>query len=59
MKNVRKIIPSMKMKDLRYGKGLGGLRPQLVDIKKKELLMGEVKVLGENLIFNMIVINTI
>ena len=51
--NVKKIIPSIKASDLEYGKGLGGLRPQLVDIKERKLLKGEVKVVGDNIIFNM------
>ncbi|MDY6788677.1 MAG: FAD-dependent oxidoreductase [Candidatus Nanohaloarchaea archaeon] len=53
MKNVRKIIPSMEMSDLEHGTGLGGLRPQIIDTEKKDMVMGEAKIVGDDIIFNM------
>ncbi len=53
MKNVRKIIPSMEMSDLEHGSGLGGLRPQIIDTEKREMVMGEAKIVGDDIIFNM------
>ncbi|WP_027357689.1 FAD-dependent oxidoreductase [Desulforegula conservatrix] len=54
LKDVRKIMPSVKLKDLQFAKGFGGLRPQLIDKKKKELLLGEAKInTGKGITFNM------
>lgn len=54
LKDVRKIIPSLKLEDLTFAKGFGGLRPQLIDKKKKELLLGEAKInTGKGITFNM------
>ncbi len=51
--NVRKIIPSIKYSQIRYGRGLGGIRPQLVDTNKKSLEFGDAKIIGENIIFDI------
>ena len=54
LKDVRKIIPSAKLEDLTFAKGFGGLRPQLIDKKKGELLLGEAKIdTGRGITFNM------
>lgn len=54
LKDAKKIIPSLTVKDLRFAKGFGGLRPQLIDKKTSELLMGEAKIdTGKGIIFNM------
>lgn len=53
LREVRKIIPRLKFKHLRYGKGIGGIRPQIVDTKKKALKFGEAKIVGENIIFDI------
>lgn len=50
LREVQKIIPSMKYRDLCFGKGIGGLRPQMVDMETGALLMGESKIIGENII---------
>ena len=52
-KEIRKIIPSVKGSKLMYGRGIGGIRPQMVDIKTKSVKMGEAKLIGDNLIFNI------
>lgn len=52
LRQVRKVVPSMKWKDLRLGKGLGGLRPQVVDTKNRTMHMGESKIVGDHIIFN-------
>eukprot|EP00070_Physeter_catodon_P036420 XP_028343314.1 uncharacterized protein LOC114485709 [Physeter catodon] len=52
--DVRKIVPSIKAEDLTYAKGFGGVRPQLVDKKKRKLLLGEGKISpGTGIIFNI------
>lgn len=53
VKNVSKIVPSITAKDLTLGKGIGGMRLQRVDVKNKSLEMGEGKIIGDNIIFNM------
>ena len=50
---VRKIVPTIKGKDLTYGRHLGGIRPQVVDTKTKKVNMGEAKILGDKIIFNI------
>ena len=52
-KEIRKIIPSVKGSDLMYGRGIGGIRPQIVDVKTKSVKMGEAKLVGDNVIFNI------
>jgi malate dehydrogenase (quinone) len=50
----RKIVPGLKARDLRFAHGVGGLRPQLVDRRAGQLLMGEAKIdPGHGIIFNM------
>jgi len=53
LETVRKIVPTIKDNDCKFGKGLGGIRPQLVHKKEKRLLMGEAEIIGENIIFNV------
>jgi malate dehydrogenase (quinone) len=54
LKDVRKIIPSLKFGDLRFAHKVGGIRPQLIDKNRCELLMGEAKIdTGTGSIFNM------
>ncbi|MDB5194722.1 MAG: malate dehydrogenase [Parcubacteria group bacterium] len=50
---VKKIIPTMSGFSLRRAKGYGGMRLQRVDTNTKELLLGEGKIIGHNIIFNM------
>ena len=54
LKDVRKIVPSLKLGDLRFAKKVGGIRPQLIDKLNCKLLMGEAKIdTGIGAIFNM------
>lgn len=48
-----KIIPSLKVCDLSFAVGYGGMRPQIIDKVKKELLLGEAKIEKEGITFNM------
>ncbi len=52
-KNIRKIIPTIRNKDVRIAKGYGGMRLQRVDTRTHELQLGEGKIVGNNIIFNM------
>ena len=53
IKEVRKIIPSIKLSNLSYARGYGGVRPQIVNLNTKALEMGEAKITGDRLIFNI------
>jgi len=54
LSDVQKIIPSLKLGDLKFANKVGGIRPQLIDKDKAELLMGEAKInSGVGGIFNM------
>lgn len=53
IKEVRKIIPSIKLNQLSYAKGYGGVRPQVVNLNAQALEMGEAKIVGDKIIFNI------
>jgi malate dehydrogenase (quinone) len=54
LKDVRKIVPSLKLGDLKFANQVGGIRPQLIDKDHCKLLMGEAKIdTGIGGIFNM------
>ena len=53
IRQIRKIVPSLKLKELRYAKGIGGTRPQIVNNTTRKLEMGEAKLTGDKIIFNI------
>ncbi|MFV2059742.1 MAG: FAD-dependent oxidoreductase [Gammaproteobacteria bacterium] len=54
LKDARKIIPTLMLNDLKFAKGYGGVRPQLIDKKAGKLLMGESKIkTDDGIIFNV------
>ena len=53
IREVRKIVPSLKLSELKYAKGIGGTRPQIVNNTTRKLEMGEAKLSGEKIIFNI------
>jgi malate dehydrogenase (quinone) len=53
IKEIRKIVPSLKLSELRYAKGIGGTRPQIVNNTTRKLEMGEAKLTGDKIIFNI------
>lgn len=53
IKQIRKIVPSLKLSELTYAKGIGGTRPQIVNNTKRKLEMGEAKLTGDKIIFNI------
>lgn len=50
---LRAIVPVMRGSDLSWARGYGGMRLQRVDTRTRELLLGEGKIVGKNIIFNM------
>jgi malate dehydrogenase (quinone) len=53
IKEIRKIVPSIKLNELKFAKGIGGTRPQIVNNTTRKLEMGEAKLTGDNIIFNI------
>ncbi len=52
-RQVRKIAPSLSGKDFIRARGFGGMRLQRVDTRTRKLILGEGKIIGDNIIFNM------
>ena len=53
IKQIRMIVPGMKMNELKYARGIGGTRPQIVNNTTRKLEMGEAKLSGDKIIFNI------
>jgi len=51
--DAQKVIPSLKVKDITFAEGYGGMRPQIIDKKRQELMLGEAKIEQNGLTFNM------
>ena len=47
------IVPGIKMDELKYARGIGGTRPQIVNNTTRKLEMGEAKLKGDKIIFNI------
>ena len=47
LKSARKTVPLLRYSDLTLGKELGGVRPQIVNMKTKRLEMGEARIVGD------------
>ena len=54
LRDARKIVPSLRLRDLKFANRVGGIRPQLIDKDHCKLLLGEAKIdTGIGAIFNM------
>ena len=53
IKQIRMIVPGINMNELKYARGIGGTRPQIVNNTTRKLEMGEAKLIGEKIIFNI------
>ena len=53
LKEVQKIVPSIQLGNIQVAKGYGGIRPQVVNLRTKHLDLGEAKIVGENVLFNI------
>ena len=51
--NVQKVVPTVEADDIERAKGYGGVRPQIVDTESKSLDMGEAKITGDGILFNI------
>jgi malate dehydrogenase (quinone) len=50
---LRKTVPALRPRDVRLDRGAGGIRPQVINIEKRAMEMGEVAIKGEHIIFNI------
>lgn len=53
LKEVRKIVPGIKLNEIKFAKKVGGTRPQIINNTSRKLEMGEAKIVGEKIIFNI------
>jgi len=53
IRDAKKLIPTLKASELTFAEGYGGMRPQIIDKVKHELLLGEAKIVEDGVIFNM------
>lgn len=53
IRQIRRIVPGMQIKELKYARGIGGTRPQIVNNTTRKLEMGEAKLTGDKIIFNI------
>jgi malate dehydrogenase (quinone) len=53
IKQIRKIVPLLKLSEISFAKGIGGTRPQIVNNTTRKLEMGEAKLSGDKIIFNI------
>lgn len=53
IKEIRMIVPSLKLSEIRFAKGVGGTRPQVVNNTSRKLELGEAKLSGDRIIFNI------
>lgn len=53
IKEIRMIVPLLKLSELRFAKGIGGTRPQVVNNTSRKLELGEAKLSGDKIIFNI------
>ena len=51
--HVQKVVPNATLDDIERAEGYGGVRPQIVNTERKELDMGEAKIVGEDIVFNI------
>ena len=53
LKEVKKIVPNIKLDEIKFARKIGGTRPQIVNNDTSKLEMGEAKIIGEKIIFNI------
>ncbi len=53
LKEIRKIVPEIKLDEIKFAKKVGGTRPQIINNTTRKLEMGEAKLIGDKIIFNI------
>jgi malate dehydrogenase (quinone) len=46
-------VPSIRLDEIKFAPRVGGTRPQIINNTTKKLEMGEAKIVGEKIIFNI------
>ncbi len=53
LREVKKIVPAIRANEIKFAKKIGGTRPQIINNATRKLEMGEAKITGEKIIFNI------
>jgi malate dehydrogenase (quinone) len=53
LKEIKKIVPEISLSEISFAIKVGGTRPQIVNNLTRKLEMGEAKIIGEKIIFNV------
>lgn len=54
LQDARKIVPSLQLEDLKFAQGIGGIRPQLIDRTRRQLILGQAEIdPGSGIRFNI------
>jgi len=53
LKQIRKIVPDVRLNEVKFAKRTGGTRPQIINNSTRKLEMGEAKITGDKIIFNI------
>lgn len=53
LNEIRKIVPKIRIDEIKFAKGYGGTRPQIVNNSTRKLELGEAKITGDKIIFNV------
>ncbi len=53
MKEIRKIVPNVKLGEIKFARRVGGTRPQIINNTTGKLELGEAKLVGDKIIFNI------
>jgi malate dehydrogenase (quinone) len=53
LKEVKKIVPEIKAGEINFAKKIGGTRPQIINNTTRKLELGEAKITGDKIIFNI------
>jgi malate dehydrogenase (quinone) len=53
MKEIRKIVPNIRLNEIKFARKVGGTRPQIINNTTGKLELGEAKILGDKIIFNI------
>lgn len=53
LKEIKKIVPNIKLNEIKFARKVGGTRPQIINNTTRKLELGEAKITGEKIIFNI------
>ncbi len=53
LKEIKKIVPGIRADEIKFARRIGGTRPQIINNTTRKLEMGEAKITGDKIIFNI------